>query len=85
MGMSAAMISTMRQIHDYDFLLRNPDFSKLICRIDADQTFNWLNFNMSPADQIALFNLGAKKAMDFIETFNWEEYKDIRKALLQAK
>ncbi len=82
MGMSSAMISTMRQIYDYDFLLRNPDFSRLICRIDADLKFNWLNFNMKPEDQVALFNLGAMKAMNFIETFNWDEYKQIRAKLL---
>ncbi|MDX1544995.1 MAG: patatin-like phospholipase family protein, partial [Christiangramia sp.] len=37
-----SMISTMRQIHDYDFILKNPDYKKLICKIDADEKFNWL-------------------------------------------
>lgn len=78
-GISLAMISTMRQIHDYDFLLKNPDFSKLICRIDADEKFNWLDFNMTPQQQVELFNLGAKKALTFIQDFDWEAYKEIRR------
>ncbi|MGJ3234372.1 patatin-like phospholipase family protein [Marivirga sp.] len=76
--MSGAMISTMRQIHDYDFLLKNPDYKKLICRIDADQDFNWLDFNMTEEDKIKLFERGATKAIEFLETFDWEDYKKQR-------
>jgi NTE family protein len=78
-GFGGAIISTMRQIYDYDFLLKNPDYKRLICRIGADQKFNWLNFNISKKEQIALFNLGALKAIDFLENFDWQEYKSIRK------
>ena len=81
LGMSGAMISTMRQIYDYDFLLKNPDFSKLICSIDADGQFNWLDFNMNPKDRVKLFNLGASKAAEFLNGFNWEDYKKIRSQL----
>ncbi len=77
-NMTAAMISTMRQLHDYDFLLNNPDYNSLICHIDADAEFNWLNFNMEPERQVALFALGAQKAVRFLEKFNWEKYKKIR-------
>lgn len=77
-GFAGAMISTMRQIHDYDFLLKNPDYKKLICRIDADEKFNWLNFGMSDEQQQELFLLGAKKGIEFLDGFNWEEYKKIR-------
>lgn len=77
-GFSGAMISTMRQIYDYDFLLQNPDYKQLICRIDADQEFNWLDFNMSREEQIQLFRLGALKAIDFLKAFNWEGYKELR-------
>lgn len=78
MGMSMAMISTMRQIHDYDFLLKNPDFKLLICRIKADKDFNWLDFNMTKAQQIDLFILGAEKALEFLKGFNWSDYKKER-------
>lgn len=69
---------TMRQIYDFDFLLRHPDYKKLICSIDADGQFNWLDFNMKPKDRVELFNLGAKKAVDFLVEFDWEKYKIIR-------
>ncbi|TDN88828.1 NTE family protein [Salegentibacter sp. 24] len=73
-----AMISTMRQIHDYDFILKNPDYEKLICRIDADQEYNWLNFGMTEEMQEKLFLLGAKKGLEFLQSFDWKKYKEIR-------
>lgn len=78
MSFSGAMISTMRQIHDYDFLMRNPDYRTLICRIDADKDFNWLDFEMPQDDRIKLFLQGAKKAIEFLECFDWEKYKETR-------
>jgi len=78
MSFSGAMISTMRQIHDYDFLMRNPDYRALICRIDADKDFNWLDFEMPQQDRIKLFIQGALKAIEFLECFDWEKYKETR-------
>ena len=78
---AGAIISTMRQIFDYDFLLKNPDYKHLICRIDASEQFNWLDFNMSEEDQIKLFNLGAEKAVEFLNTFDWKAYKEVREDL----
>ena len=80
MSFSGAMISTMRQIHDYDFLMRNPDYFALICRIDADKDFNWLDFEMPEHERIKLFVHGARKAIDFLENFNWAKYKETRSA-----
>ncbi|HLS29366.1 MAG TPA: patatin-like phospholipase family protein [Flavobacteriaceae bacterium] len=76
---SGAIISTMRQIHDYEVILRNPDYKQLICNIDADKEFNWLNFNMSAEKQQQLFILGARKALAFLKKFNWEHYKETRR------
>ncbi len=83
-GLSGAMISTMRQIHDYDFILRNPDYNHLICNINADQEFNWLNFQMSRERQAELFRLGARKGLEFLKKFNWESYKEIRRKLAEV-
>ena len=83
MSFSGAMISTMRQIHDYDFLMRNPDYRMLICRIDADQDFNWLDFEMPQQERVKLFLKGAQKAIEFLECFKWEEYKTTRMAPLK--
>lgn len=89
-GFSGAMINTMRQLHDYDFFLRHPEYQKLVCSIDADGVmektpdgnevtkYNWLDFNMSREKQIELFLLGATKAVEFLKGFDWELYKEIR-------
>jgi NTE family protein len=81
-GMAAAMIGTMRQLHDYDFIRNNPDYNNLICYINADDEFNWLDFNMPPAKQVELFTLCARKAFQFLEEFDWEQYKRTRAKLL---
>jgi len=76
-----SMINTMRHDADNEFLKKNPDFNKLICLIDADQQFNWLNFNMSDEKKKKLFLLGARKGLEFISKFDWKEYKDLRSNL----
>lgn len=76
-----SMISSMRQIHDYDFLKRNPDYNKLICHINADKEFNWLDFEISRQEQIRMFVYGATEAIKFLEMYDWEGYKDIRAKL----
>ncbi len=83
-AMASAIISTMRQLHDYDFLRQNPDYNSLICQINADGKFNWLDFNMPATQQAELFRLGAEKAVLFLEKFDWEAYKAIRKKRLKS-
>jgi NTE family protein len=78
-GFIGSMISTMRHDSDNAFLIDNPDFQKLICFIDADKDFNWLNFKMNDEQKKKLFLLGARKGLDFITRFDWENYKSIRK------
>ena len=77
-GYIGSMVSTMRHDSDNEFLLQNPDFRKLICFIDADKEFNWLNFKMSDEKKKDLFLLGAEKGLEFIKEFDWEAYKKIR-------
>ncbi|MFW6290213.1 MAG: hypothetical protein ACOC0R_04520, partial [Mariniphaga sp.] len=79
-GFIGSMINTMRHDADNEFLLRNPDFKKLICFIDADVEFNWLNFKMSDEKKKKLFLLGAAKGLEFLRDFDWEDYKSIRQA-----
>ena len=80
-----AIINTMRHLYDYDFLLRNPDYQHLICRLDTDNDFNWLDFNMSQENKTKLFLRGAAKAIEFLEDFNWTSYKEIRRSLMINK
>ncbi len=85
-----AMIGTMRQLHDYDFLLQHPDYKHLICSIDCDaqldeqgrKRFNYLDFEMEESIKIKLFQHGAQKAFDFLTKFNWEKYKQIREEMV---
>lgn len=79
---AGAMIGTMRHIFDFDFFLRHPDYKHIICSIDADSQYNWLDFNMPEDKKKSLFLLGAAKAIDFLECYDWEHYKEVRKALL---
>jgi NTE family protein len=81
---AGAMIGTMRHIFDFDFFLRHPDYKHIICSIDADSQYNWLDFNMPDDKKKSLFMLGASKAIEFLETFDWEGYKEIRRKLLEA-
>ena len=84
-SMAGAMISTMRQIYDYDFLKRNPDYSQLICHIDADKDFNWLDFEISREEQVNMFVLGAREAVRFLNEFDWEKYKETRRKLAAVR
>lgn len=85
-GFSSAMISTMRQLHDYDFLLRHHDYKHLICSIDCDaqtdeqgnRLYSVLDFDLCEEKKVALFNHGALKAFEFLRSFDWENYKLIR-------
>jgi NTE family protein len=79
---AGAMIGTMRHIFDFDFFLRHPDYSYIICSIDADSQYNWLDFNMNDENKKSLFMLGAQKAIEFLETFDWTKYKEIRQKLI---
>jgi len=83
-SLGGAMISTMRQIHDYDFLMRNPDYKHLICHIDADLQYNWLNFDMSFQDQQNLLLMGARKGLAFLQNFDWNAYKSVREKIQES-
>lgn len=80
-SMLGSLINSMRQIYDYDFLRKNPDYSQLICHVDADKDFNWLDFEMEKEEQINMFLHGAKQAVAFLQSFDWEKYKETRRKL----
>ncbi|MNP68739.1 hypothetical protein D3C76_1647350 [compost metagenome] len=71
------MFNAARHTLDYDFIHRNPDYSKLVTWIPAEG-FNWLDFNMSDNNKVKLFLEGANCAANFLITFNWSEYKILR-------
>lgn len=78
-----AIFNSARHCLDYDFIHRNPDYTKLVQWIPC-QGYNWLDFNMSDDKKAGLFKEGALKAFDFLEAFDWEGYKNIRKSMSEA-
>jgi NTE family protein len=77
MNLFGAMFNSIRHLHDFDFILRNPDYSMLIEKIDIGE-HDWLNFGLSDSDKVDLFKRGAEAADRFLRCFNWLEYKKIR-------
>jgi NTE family protein len=75
--------NSARHVLDGEFINRNPDFSKLVAYIDTKE-IGWLDFGMDKATKLRLFDMGLQSAMDFLEQFDWSNYKRIRRLLLQA-
>lgn len=73
-GYFSRMFSTIQNHSDKEFLLKNKVYQKGVGKVKVAK-FNWLNFFLPPGKKIELFVLGAKAATEFLENFNWEEYK----------
>jgi len=69
-----AMFNSLRHLHDYDFILKNPDYEMLVEHILIGD-HNWLDFGLSDAAKVDLFRRGAVAAADFLRKFDWKEYK----------
>ncbi len=75
--------NSSRHCLDYEFIRKNPDFRQLVAYIDtADH--DWLNFELTDEAKLDLFKRGAKTALEFLEGFDWERYKDTRASLIGA-
>ncbi len=78
-----AMFNSIRHLHDYDFILRNPDYKQLLEKIDIGD-HNWLNFAMEEDAKIDLFVRGAKAAGRLLRRFDWINYKGVRQKQVDA-
>jgi NTE family protein len=76
-----AMFNSLRHLHDYDFILKNPDFKLLIGKIDIGD-HDWLNFGITDAAKLDLFKRGAQAAELFLRKFDWLNYKKVREQLM---
>jgi len=76
-----AMFNSLRHLHDYDFILKNPDYRMLIEKIDIGD-HDWLNFGISDDAKVDLFLRGAQAADRFLRKFDWNDYKKIREQLM---
>ncbi len=79
-GFAGKIINTLRNNEDNSFLAINPFYKKYsIADISAYETkANWLNFGLSEEEQKALFLVGIKAALTYLENFDWETYKKER-------
>ena len=75
--------NTARHAMDAEFLKQNPDYSKLVAYIDTED-IGWLDFAMDSPTKLRLFRMGAKTAIAFLQSFNWRDYKRIRRSLAAA-
>lgn len=76
-----AMFNSIRHLHDYDFILRNPDYKNLIMHINIGD-HNWLNFALTDGEKLDLFVRGARAAAAFLRKFDWTGYKEIRRQMI---
>ncbi|MFN8135792.1 MAG: patatin-like phospholipase family protein [Bacteroidales bacterium] len=72
-----SVFNTARFSSDDNFLRTNPDFRNLIGYINTGN-HNWLNFGLTDEAKIDLFIRGAQAASEFLKTFDWAKYKNIR-------
>jgi len=79
----SAAFTSARHTLDTDFILRNPDYRQLLTYIDTGDHF-WLDFSLGHEAQVDLFRRGAEAAADFIETFDWGAYKELRGDVAKA-
>lgn len=75
-----AIFNAARHCLDFDFIKRNPDYKRLVAEIDTRE-HHWLDFEMSTEEKVDLFVLGAEEAARFLQKFDWEEYKELRRKL----
>jgi NTE family protein len=80
--LTMAVFNSARHALDNDFIARNPDFRQLVCVVDTSKQ-NWLNFDLTPDDKVELFQRGAEAAVEFLRSFNWPRYKELRTAMTQ--
>jgi len=72
------LFNALRHYSDFEFIYQNPDYQRLITYIPTTG-HNWLNFYMSDEEKLTLFKKGMSAAYDFLEDFEWDTYKEIRR------
>ena len=77
LNLFGSMFNSIRHLHDYDFILRNPDYKQLVKSIDIGP-HDWLNFGIKDNAKIDLFYRGAVAAAEFLRKFDWGKYKQTR-------
>ena len=78
-----ALFNAARHTLDYEFIRKNPDYNNLVAHIDTG-AHNWLDFRLSDEAKVDLFRRGVEAAGNFLHSFDWPKYKQLRKSLIPA-
>jgi NTE family protein len=78
-----AIFDTARTQYDFDFIQQNADYKHLVHCLDV-KGHNWLDFDMKPEEMLALFRLGVRGASAFLQGFQWDDYKELRRKKLEV-
>lgn len=73
-----ASFNAARNHRDFEFVTKNKDFKHLVGFIDVEG-MDWLDFEVNDETKVQLFIQGVKAAKDFLEKFNWSQYKKVRR------
>lgn len=76
--------NSARHALDLEFIEENPDYKRLVAYIDTGD-IQWLDFAMGDEVKLDLFRRGAKAALDFLRRFDWEDYRRVRRLLLESE
>ena len=83
-GRAYTIFNTVQKHSDQDFFEKNKFYKeKCVAPIDV-KGFNWLNFSMSNKEKVELFIRGAQAALKWVESYDWIEYKRLRKELYKS-
>lgn len=70
-----AIFDTLKGYNDKSFLTKYTFYSTHSIQYVDCSPSNWLNFFMQDEEKIVLFNKGFRAGLDFMEKFDWENYK----------
>lgn len=84
LGLAGAIFNSARHCLDYEFLHRNPEYKRLVQWIPC-QEYNWLDFNMGEESRAGLFKEGARKAIEFLQGFDWASYQAYRESMAESR
>ena len=77
---ASAMLYSLLDIGDEAFVRQHPDYKRVVTTIDVS---NYESFSLYLTDdeKIALFKSGYREGKEFLEKFNWHDYKEFRKKM----
>jgi NTE family protein len=72
------IIDTIRSFNDSSFLRKYSFYNQYaVAEVNCNPS-NWLNFEMAETEKKELFNKGFAAGINFLNLFNWDEYKKER-------